>query len=266
MTKFHRRPAWGRLGVLPAAAALLFAVAPTTNASARDGDARIRERIEARLAKAGVDQAGEVHVEVKDGAVNLTGGVLTLDASRRARKAAAKESKQVVNLIKVLPEPRPDADIRQAAAAAVRRYPQYTIFDNVELGVEDGVLLLRGSVREPSRKEGLEDRVARVKGVKEIVNQIRVQPVSFFDDRLRSQLYAAIYGSEQFVQYGIQAVPPIHIVVENGRVTLAGYVSSRVEQAMLGAIAHSTGAFAVDNGIKVDGDSPEEPAKDRTQG
>jgi len=263
MTKFHNQRALLRWSVLPAAAAaLLFAVAP---ASANDDDARIRERVEARLAKAGVDRAGEVQVEVKAGAVTLTGGVLSLDASRRAGKAAAKESKQVVNLIKVLPEPRSDAEVRQAVVAAVRRYPQYTVFDNVELGVENGVVLLRGSVREPYRKQGIEDRVARVNGVKEIVNQLRVQPASFFDDRLRRQLYAAIYGSEQVVQYGIQAVPPIHIVVENGRVTLAGYVSSRVEQAMLGAIARSTGAFAVDNGIKVDGESPEEPVRNRTR-
>ncbi len=258
MTKFHRAM---HMRALPAVAALFLAAAP-----AWADDARIRERVEARLQQAGLDRSGEIHVEVQDGAVTLDGGVLTLDALRRAEKAAGKESKQVLNRLEVVPEPRPDADVREAVRGAILRYSWYTVFDNVELGVENGVVLLRGSVRQPYRKQDIEDRVAQVEGVREIVNEIRVQPVSLFDDRLRRQLYASIYGNERFVQYAIQAIPPIRIIVENGRVTLSGYVTSRVDQALLGSIARSTSAFAVDNQIKVDGDSPEEPAKNQTRG
>jgi osmotically-inducible protein OsmY len=242
-----------RPGLLALAAAALLLAAP-----AGADDASLRERVEARLDKAGLDREGEIHVSVDGGEVTLTGGVRTLDALRRAEKAAARESKRVVNRIAVLPEPRSDASVREAAADAVLGYAFYTVFDNVELGVQDGVVLLRGSVRQPYRKQEIEERVAQVEGVRAIVNELRVQPVSLFDDDIRRDLYRAIYQSERFVQYANHVHPPIRIIVENGRVTLAGWVSSPVDQALLGSIARSTSAFGVDNRLRVDGDSPEE--------
>jgi len=248
-----------RSGLLALAGAAVLLAAP----SGAD-DPSLRERVEARLRRADLNRHGVIHVTVDGGEVTLTGGVWTLDASRRAEKAAGKESKRVVNRIEVLPEPRSDTSIREAAADAVLGYVWYTVFDNVELGVRDGVVLLRGSVRQPYRKQEIEELVARVEGVRAIVNELRVQPVSPFDDRLRRELYRAIYQSDRFVQYANRVQPPIRIVVENGRVTLAGWVSSRVDQVLLGSIARSTSAFGVDNRLRVDGEPPEEDRREET--
>lgn len=224
-------------------------------------DAATKQRIEARLSKARVLEQADVAVEVEGGHATLSGVAPTLAVQRRAEKEARKETRSVENRIRVMPEARPDAEIRAAAVDAILRHPQLTVFDSVELGVEDGVVVLQGSVRHPWRKGELEELVARVAGVREIHDELRVQPVSLFDDALRYRLVRAIYGDERFVQYAIQANPPIRIVVENGRVTLTGYVASAVEQALLGHIARASSAFAVENRVKVDGQADAERPK-----
>jgi hyperosmotically inducible protein len=216
----------------------------------------LRRRVEARLAKAGLEKNADIQVEVKDGSVILTGAAPTVDALRAAERAARRESRVVDNRLTVVPaEPRSDSEIRKAVGDVILLYPNLTVFDNVELGVEKGVVVLQGSVREPYRGSDIENRVARVPGVREIKNEIAVQPVSFFDDRLRAGLYRSIYGDELFVRYAQQANPPIHIIVDRGHVTLTGYVGSAVEQAVLGSIARQSLAFSVDNQVKVDGEA-----------
>ena len=104
-------------------------------------------------------------------------------------------------------------------------------------------------------------RIASIPGVKGLKSEIRVQGVSGFDDSLRRQLVRRIYGDERFVQYSNWAHPPIRIIVDGGRVTLTGYVNSPVEQQLLGHIARSTLAFAVDNQVKLESDRVAEPKK-----
>jgi osmotically-inducible protein OsmY len=247
---------WGR----PVVA---FALALAAGAAGAD-DAVTRQRIESRLTKAHLDELGDVRVDVQDGAAVLSGAVTTVDARKRAEKAARKETKVVENRLRVVPEQRSDSDIRKAVSQTILRYSRYGVFDSVELGVDNGVVLLQGSVLQPYRKNDIESRVARVAGVREIRNEIRVAPVSLFDDQLRRELYRAIYGGGRFVQYSIGPNPPVRIIVENGRITLTGYVNSRVDQQLLGHIARQTLAFGVENKIKVDGEEAQEPAKGST--
>ncbi|PYQ47541.1 MAG: hypothetical protein DMF78_23490 [Acidobacteria bacterium] len=103
--------------------------------------------------------------------------------------------------------------------------------------------------------------MARLEGVRAIQNQIRVQPVSPFDDRLRRQLYARIYGRGLFERFASLSNPPVHIVVENGNITLTGVVNSRVEKVTLESIARGTLAFRVDNRVQVESEIGKEPAK-----
>jgi hyperosmotically inducible protein len=187
--------------------------------------------------------------------------VLTYEASYKAEKAARKEAKQVDNRLAVGGEPRPDSDIRRDVEKAILRYPYYGVFDSVEVGVKDGVVALRGSVYQPWRKDDIEARVAEVHGLKGMSSEIRVQGVSGFDESLRRQLVRRIYGSENFFQYASWAHPPIRIVVEDGKVTLTGYVRSPVEQVMLGHIARGTLAFAVDNRVEVEAAPSKEDRK-----
>lgn len=239
----------------------LLALAVGLAGTASADDAALRERIESRLKKAHVEQAGEVTVQVHDGRAVLDGAVTTLDAQRAAEKAARKEVKTVDNRIRVYPEARPDADIKKDATRAILTYAWYGVFDSVEMGVEDGVVVLKGSVNQPYRKTDIEERVAGVRGVRGLQSEIQVQSASLFDDRLRLQVARAIYGDQRFVQYAHWPNPPIRIIVDRGRVTLTGYVPSRVEQVVVGHIARSSLAFAVDNRVQVDGDTPKEPAK-----
>jgi hypothetical protein len=75
------------------------------------------------------------------------------------------------------------------------------------------------------------------------------------------QLYRQIYGPGMFERYAMLSNPPIHIVVENGNITLTGLVNSQVEKAVLGSIARGTVAFRVDNQVQVESDVNKEPAK-----
>jgi hyperosmotically inducible periplasmic protein len=238
--------------------ALLAALAVV--APARADDASLRQRIETRLGKAGLPDAGQIEVQVVNGAAVLSGFTTTVDAQRRAEKAARKETKTVDNQLRVVPVPREDAEIRKAAADAVLGYVYYGVFDSVGIGVHNGVLTLQGSVLEPWRKDDIERRIARLDGVREVRNQIRVQPTSTFDDRLRAQLYRRIYGNGLFQRYATFADPPIRIVVEHGDVTLTGVVNSRVERAVLESIARGVLAFKVDNQVQVESEIDKEPS------
>jgi hyperosmotically inducible protein len=154
-----------------------------------------------------------------------------------------------------------DADIQSDVVDAVLGYVNYGVFDSVGVGVENGVVTLTGSVLQPWHKDDLQKRVAKLEGVREVKNQIRVQPVSVFDDRLRVQLYRQIYGAGMFQRYASFANPPIHILVENGNITLTGLVNSQVEKAVLGSIARGTLAFRVDNQVQIESELNKEPAK-----
>lgn len=219
-------------------------------------DSTIQRRIEARLVRARIQ--GQADVAVAEGRAVLTGTVASVHAKNAAERAARKEAREVVSRLQVVPAPRPDAAIRRDAVRAVLADTRDSVFDSIELGVRDGVVLLSGSVYWGYRKAEIEDRVSRVPGVREIRNEIEVQPTSSFDDRLRLALYRAIYGDLRFVQYAHRATPPIRIVVMHGHVTLSGAVASPVEQALIGHIARGLPAFSVENRLTVDGQAPGE--------
>ncbi len=252
-------------GTVKGLAGLLGAGALLIAVPALASDVDLQRRVQDRLAKAGLEQRGDVQVSVKDGVVTLEGFTLTVDARRDAERAAGKVSKRVESRLVVRPEPLPDVKVQKAVADAILREPRYGVFDSVGVAVEDGAVLLQGSVREPWLKDALDRRVAEVDGVRDIRNEIRVAPSSIFDDRLRAQLYRRIYGDDMFVRYSNWADPPIRIVVENGRVVLTGVVNSPVEQVQLGMIARGTLAFRVDNQVEVESERPKEPGQKTTQ-
>jgi hyperosmotically inducible periplasmic protein len=159
------------------------------------------------------------------------------------------------------PAPIADADLQADVVDAVLGYVHYGVFDSVGVGVENGVVTLTGSVLQPWRKDDIQKRVARREGVREVKNQIRVQPVSGFDNRLRVQLYRQIYGQGMFERFASMPNPPIHIVVENGNITLTGLVNSRVEKAVLESIARGSLAFKVDNQVQIESEIGKEPKK-----
>lgn len=148
--------------------------------------------------------------------------------------------------------PRTNYDVFKDVSNQVTRYVNFTVFDNVAASVENGTVTLTGRVTMPYKKDDLERRVSKVTGVSQIDNKIAVLPVSIFDDELRFRIARAIYGNPSFWHYAAMANPPIHIVVENGKVTLTGVVNSNVERALARSLAVGFGAFSVTNDLKTD--------------
>jgi hyperosmotically inducible periplasmic protein len=147
---------------------------------------------------------------------------------------------------------RTNYELFKDVSNAVTRYVNFTVFDNVGASVENGAVTLTGQVTMPYKKDDIVRRVSRVAGVTRVNDNIEVLPVSFFDDELRFRIARAIYGNPTFWHYANMANPPIHIVVERGRVTLTGVVNSNVERALARSLATGFGSFSVTNDLKTD--------------
>ena len=150
---------------------------------------------------------------------------------------------------------RKDLQLFNDVATAVNRYTQFTIFDNVDVAVKDGTVTLTGDVTMPYKREDIEKRVAKVDGVRQLRNRIKVLPVSLSDDQLRYRIARAIYDDPNFWKYAIGPNPPIHIIVEHAHVTLTGVVQSNVERALAQSIAAQFGALSVTNKLKTDAEA-----------
>ena len=147
---------------------------------------------------------------------------------------------------------RKDFQVAKDIASSVQRYTQFTIFDDISANVKDGVVTLAGKVTMPYKRDDIEKRVAKIDGVKAVRDEITVLPVSQFDDELRYKIARSIYGNSNFWNYAIMPNPPIHIVVERGRVTLTGVVGSEVDRMMARSLASQFGAFSVTSALKTD--------------
>jgi len=134
--------------------------------------------------------------------------------------------------------------------------PFYGVFDNLAYKVTpDGTVTLLGQVSRPTLKTDAERAVKSIEGVERVDNQIEVLPTSPNDDRIRRDTYRAIYGNEVLSQYSLRAVPPIHIIVKNGNVTLEGVVARQMDKQIAEMQAKSVpGAFSVTNNLRVEND------------
>jgi hyperosmotically inducible protein len=132
--------------------------------------------------------------------------------------------------------------------------PFYGVFDNLAYKVDpDGTVTLMGQTVRPTLKSDAENVVKRIEGVTKVVNNIDVLPPSPDDDRIRLAAYRAIYGDPALSLYQVRAVPPIHIIVKNGHITLEGAVAREMDKTIAGMRANSVpGAFSVTNNLVVD--------------
>jgi hyperosmotically inducible protein len=133
-------------------------------------------------------------------------------------------------------------------------YSRYSIWDNVNLRVNGGAVELTGQVSQPYKKQDLQRLVQRVPGVTSVTNELQVLPLSSFDNGLRLRVARAVYGDPALSRYAIQPLPPIHIIVNNGRVALEGVVSTEMEKNLAGMRASSAGlSFGpVQNNLRVE--------------
>ena len=150
--------------------------------------------------------------------------------------------------------PQTDADIARNVRHEVLMYPRYTLWDDISFRVDNGSVEILGAVSQPYKKQDIQRLVRQVPGVTSVTNDLKVLPVSFQDDRLRLQVARAIYRDPVLSRYALGAVPSIHIIVENGHVTLTGAVNNTLEKQVAGMRASSAGlSFGqVDNRLEVD--------------
>jgi hyperosmotically inducible protein len=144
-----------------------------------------------------------------------------------------------------------DRNLFERVAEAVLTYPQYGVFDGIDVDVQDRVVTLSGRVTNPKKKEDIEKRVQKIDGVRSLTSEIGVLPLSPSDDELRYRVARSIYNHPMFWMHGQRPIPPIHIIVERGRVTLTGLADSEVQRTMAASLAQVSGSFAVTNRIKV---------------
>lgn len=131
--------------------------------------------------------------------------------------------------------------------------PFYTVFDNLAFKVEGEKVTLMGQVVRPALKSDAAASVKHIEGVTSVDNQIKVLPPSSSDNRTRLALYRAIYSAPGFEKYEIQAVPPIHIIVDLGHVTLTGVVADQMDKTVAITRAKQVpGTFEVKDELRVE--------------
>ena len=131
--------------------------------------------------------------------------------------------------------------------------PYYGVFDNLAYRVAGGTVTLLGQVTRPTLKNDAGDVVKHIEGVDRVDNQIQVLPLSPMDDQSRLAVYRAIYGHPGLDRYALQAVPPIHIIVDGGKVTLEGVVATQGDKDLANIRANGvSGVFSVINNLRVE--------------
>jgi hyperosmotically inducible protein len=207
-----------------------------------------------------------VSAKVQDGVVTLTGSVQTFLDKQDAGKKVAKLQKvgeitRVDNQIQVQGADVSDQVLAQKLAnklAINNLVPERTAFGIVNPSVQNGVVTLSGLVTQPVDKDDVEGIVASTPGVKDMVDKLQVAPVSPNDDRIRRDMFRAIYGYQTFTKYALNPAKSIRILVVNGNVTLVGVVDSQGDKEMAGIRANGVGgAFKVTNDLQVQGQQNE---------
>ncbi len=133
----------------------------------------------------------------------------------------------------------------------IRHYDLFTVYDDFDGRVKNGVVYLGGAVTEPKKLTDVIERVAKVKGVQAIDNKVTVLPANQSDDRLRVQVANAIYRMPEFERYSM-ADPPIHVIVDRGHVKLVGAVRAEIEKRKAYEAARFVnGVLALDDQVKI---------------
>jgi hyperosmotically inducible protein len=214
-------------------------------------DQQLKARVEKRLSDRKVRS---IKVAAHDGSVTLAGPIASVGAKQDLVADILKVDgvKEIVSEL-TIGKAESDRALGERVADQVRRSSYFTVFDEVEIGVDNGVVTLTGFVTQPIKSEDLARRASHVEGAQDFVNHLEVLPASLGDDRLRNIIANAIYRDPAFSNYASQAVPPVHIIVRNSSVLLTGVVNSEVERRQAENIVRGiSGIFGVQNSLRVE--------------
>ncbi len=239
-------------GLLVAAIVALVTAGPT-QAAAFPAVTQV-DQAAVKRALAGEASLRQVSVEVRGQVVWLRGIVRSLGAKNRAIELVlAVEGVDSITSELVIAEAESDDQIGELALSLIRRYGFFSVFDDLNVEVQDGAVRLTGAVTEPYKKADIEKLVSNIGGVQAIDNRVEVLPVSGVDDRLRREIASQIYNDPLFSRYTQVTSPPIHIIVKLGRVRLTGVVISSVEREFASMIARQVeGVRSFRNELRVE--------------
>ena len=137
--------------------------------------------------------------------------------------------------------PRTGAELEKSVRHEILMYSNYSLWDDISFRVSNGNVELFGAVNQPYKKSDLQRIVQHIPGVESVTNGIKVLPLSPSDDELRIRVARAIYRDPVLSRYAMGAVPAIHVIVENGKVTLTGAVNNAMEKQVAGIRASAAG-------------------------
>jgi len=199
-----------------------------------------------------------VNSAVEDGIVTLTGTVDLyqdkLDAAKSAKKQ--KNVQGVRNLIEVAGPAVSDAQLHEELSKKLYydRVGWYdSAFNYYTLSVKDGVATIGGQTYNEVGRDSALAIAYRMPGVKDVVSDIKVSPVSSFDDNLRRRTVRALYGDSALGKYAVDPARPIRIIVDGGHVSLYGEVISPMDKQIAGMrVGQIPGVFSVQNNLVVE--------------
>ena len=238
--------------VILAFALLVALPADAAQSTASATDPQLKTRVEQRLADRRV-RGIKVSI-VREGTVALTGPVASAGVKQDLIADVLKVDgvKEIVSELTIA-KPESDEKLAERVADQMRRSTYFTVFDEVQIGVDNGVVTLTGFVTQPIKSDDLARRASHVDGVREFVNRLEVLPASLSDDRLRSVIANTLYRDPAFSNYASQAVPPVHIIVRNSSVLLTGVVNNEVERRQAeNIVRHIPGIIGVQNALRVE--------------
>jgi osmotically-inducible protein OsmY len=224
------------------------------------GEDNAASAVQSRLSK---KQYQNVHVTVNDGVATLTGTVDLYVYRADAEKTAlhTKGVTAVRNRIEVSGNVS-DAELQKKLAdkLAYDRVGFGNVFDAITLNVSNGVVTLGGHTHNYVNRDSALGTVTTTAGVKDVIDNIEVDPVSPMDDQTRMAVARAVYGFTTLNKYAIDPAKPIRISVQNGNVELYGVVDSKADKDAAYMQANSVpGVFSVKNYLQVAGQPAERP-------
>lgn len=150
-------------------------------------------------------------------------------------------------------EPTSDKQVVEQVRRELVTLPYYGVFDNLGYKVDGTTVTLSGQVTRPTTRSDAGRRVAKIAGVQQVVNDIKVLPLSSFDDSIRARTYRAVFSSAGLYSYAMGANPSIHIIVDRGHVTLEGVVGNKMDSQLAYIAASGVfGTFSVTNKLRAE--------------
>jgi osmotically-inducible protein OsmY len=247
------------------AAALLGLPQLSIAAAQATGTAAVTPAAGDAAARLNKKQFRDVKVTVDNGIATLTGTVdlyeYKADAAKRVLKA--KGVTAVRNLIEVAVPTVPDSELQAKLIEKLEydRVGYWNVFDAISVSVQNGVATLGGHALDYVARDSALALVSTYPGVKDVIDEIQVDPVSPMDDGIRIAEYRSIYGFPTLNKYAIDPAKTIRITVQNGNVELDGVVDSQADKDTAALRANAVpGVFSVKNNLQV-ANQPGEPQK-----